>query len=158
MMHLGKDEIGEFLAGRLDAARLRGLLLHLLSGCSPCRQKLSTFGEALLAEEPWMAAPLVEEVEYEEILSRAEVFARRLEKRWQKESAKLDRALALLDQAPGGLGDVSFPWRQAQALHGWPLYEALLRKSYEARFSNPRRMLNLAQSAVGVAKNIKLEK
>jgi hypothetical protein len=53
---------------------------------------------------------------------------------------------------------VSFPWRQAQALHGWPLCEALLRKSYEVRFTDPRRMLNLAESAAGVAKHIKVEK
>jgi tetratricopeptide (TPR) repeat protein len=158
MMHLGKDEVGEFFAGQLDAARLRGVLLHLLSGCSLCRQCLLTYADSILGEEPWMTAPPVEEGAYDETLARTEVFARRLDKRWQKESEKLDRALALLDQAPGGLGDVSFPWRQAQALHGWPLCEALLRKSYEARFSNPKRMLNLAQSATGVAKNLKLEK
>ena len=71
---------------------------------------------------------------------------------------KLDRALTLLDQVPGGPGDSKFPYRQAQALHGWPLCEALLRKSYEARFSDPARMLNLAESAAGVARNIRVEK
>jgi len=71
---------------------------------------------------------------------------------------KLERALTFLDQAPGGLGDESFPWRQAQALHGWPLCEALLQRSYEARFSDPKRMLSLAESAAGVAKHLRLER
>jgi tetratricopeptide (TPR) repeat protein len=71
---------------------------------------------------------------------------------------KLNRALVLLDQAPGGLGDAKFPYRQAQALHGWPLCEALLRKSYEARFIDPKRMLSLAESAASVARHIRLEK
>jgi tetratricopeptide (TPR) repeat protein len=86
------------------------------------------------------------------------VFARSLEKRWRKEGEKLERALTLLDQSPGGLGDESFPWRQAQTLHGWPLCEALLRKSYEARFTDSKRMLSLAESAARMAKHIKAEK
>ncbi|MFL6260984.1 MAG: hypothetical protein ACJ76Y_14855 [Thermoanaerobaculia bacterium] len=105
-----------------------------------------------------MAAEPVMEDQYEEALARSTVFARSLEKRWRKEGEKLERALTLLDQAPGGLGDESFPWRQAQALHGWPLCEALLRKSYEARFTGPKRMLSLAESAAGVAEHIRAEK
>lgn len=105
-----------------------------------------------------MAAEPVAEDQYDEAFARAGVVARSFRIRWRKEMEKLERALALLDQAPGGLGDEGFPWRQAQALHGWPLCEALLQKSYEARFSDPKRMLNLAESAVGVAKHIKLEK
>jgi tetratricopeptide (TPR) repeat protein len=157
MMHLGKGEIGDFLSGRLDAAARQRVLRHLGS-CSPCRQRLKSAAEILLGDEPWMAAEPVAEDQYEEALARSTVFARSLGKRWRKEGEKLERALTLLDQAPGGLGDESFPWRQVQALHGWPLCEALLRKSYEARFTDPKRMLNLAESAAGVAKHLKTEK
>lgn len=157
MMHLGKGEIESFLTGRLDRAK-RTRLLHHLSGCSPCRRRLRAAAEVLLGDEPWMAAEPVEEEQYNNALARSAVFARGLEKRWRKEKEKLDRALLFLDRAPGGLGDESFPWRQVQALHGWPLCEALLRKSYEARFTDPKRMLSLAESAAGVAKHIKAEK
>lgn len=157
MMHLGKGEIGDFLTGRLDAADRKKVLQHLGS-CVPCRHRLLEVAEALLGDEPWLAAEPVAEDQYEEALSSATVFARDLEKRWRKEHEKLKRALACLDQAPGGLGDESFPWRQVQTLHGWPLCEALLRKSYEVRFTDSKRMLSLAESAAGVAKNIKAEK
>jgi tetratricopeptide (TPR) repeat protein len=157
MMHLGKGEIESFLTGRLDTAE-RKRMLHHLGGCSPCRRRLRAAAEILLGDEPWMAAEPVAEDQYDQALTRSTAFARSLGKRWRKEGEKLDRALAFLDQAPGGLGDESFPWRQVQALHGWPLCEALLRKSYEARFTDPKRMLSLAESAVGVAKHIKAEK
>ncbi len=156
-MHLGKGEIGDFLTGRLESAD-RQRVLHHLGGCSPCRKRLREAAEILLGDEPWTAAEPVVEDQYEEALTRASVFARNLERRWQKEREKLDRALTYLDEAPGGLGDPSFPWRQVQSLHGWPLCEALLRKSYEARFTDPKRMLSLAESAAGVAKHIKAEK
>jgi len=157
MMHLGKGEIGDFLTGLLDAAYRKRALRHL-ADCSSCRRRLRETAEALLGDEPWMAAEPVAEDQYEEALARSAIFAKNLEKRWWKEREKLDRAFTFLDHAPGGLGDESFPWRQAQALHGWPLCEALLRKSYEARFTDPNRMLSLAESAAGVAKHIKVEK
>ncbi len=157
MMHIGKEEIGDFLTGRLDVAD-RKRMLHHLGGCSPCRRCLREAAEALLGEEPWMAVEPVAEEQYDGALARSSRFARDLGKRWRKEKEKLERALILIDQAPGGLGDESLPWRQVQALHGWPLCEALLRKSYEARFTDPRRMLSLAASAAGVAKHIKAEK
>ncbi|HEX4498059.1 MAG TPA: hypothetical protein VIE43_20450 [Thermoanaerobaculia bacterium] len=154
MMHFGKDEVADFLAGRLDAAGRRRLIQHLKSGCSLCRRRL----EPLLGEEPWLAAEPVQEDRYDDVLARATATARSLKKRWEKETAKLERALVLLDEAPDGLGDRRFPYREARALHGWPLCEALLRKSYEARFSDPRRMLNLAESAASVATHIRSEK
>jgi tetratricopeptide (TPR) repeat protein len=153
-MHFGKDEVADFLAGRLDKAGQRRMLLHLMTGCARCRRRI----EPMLGEEPWTGAEPVAEEQYDEVLTRAVASARSLTKRWEKETAKLDRALVLLEEVPGGPGDSKFPYRQAQALHGWPLCEALLRKSYEVRFSDPKRMLSLAESAASVAKNIRLEK
>jgi tetratricopeptide (TPR) repeat protein len=158
MIHLGKGEIESFLAGRLPPAGRRRVVLHLLAGCSLCGRRMKTLAAPLLGKEPWMAAEEVAEERYEETISRVKTIAPSLLKRWRKETAKLEQALALLDQVPGGLGDVRLPWRQIQSLHGWPLCEALLRKSYELRFSDPKRMLDLADSAAGVAEHIRLEK
>ncbi|HEV8578275.1 MAG TPA: hypothetical protein VGX68_04270 [Thermoanaerobaculia bacterium] len=158
MIHLGKGEIEDFLTGRSDAVDRRRIVHHLLSGCVLCQRRMRTLAEPFLGEEPWTAAEPVQEDEYDEALVRVGRAARDLAKRWRKETARLRRALDLLDQSPAGLEDPRFPARQAQALHGWPLCEALLRKSYEARFSDPKRMLNLAESAAGVAKHIRQEK
>jgi len=158
MIHLGKGEVEDFLAGRLEAAARRRVLLHLLSGCSPCQRRMTALAKPLLEEEPWTSAKPVAEEHYDEVLVRASITARSFLRRWRKEAAKLERALILLDQAPAGLGDENFPVRQAQALHGWPLCEALLRKSYEVRFSDPKRMLNLAEDAAAVAKHIRPDK
>jgi tetratricopeptide (TPR) repeat protein len=155
MTHLEKGELADLLTGRSDAVGRQRALDHLHSGCGLCQQYLRALAELLLGEEPWTAAEPVVEDQYDEAFARAGVVARSFRIRWRKEMEKLERALTLLDQAPDGLGDESFPWRQAQALHGWPLCEALLQKSYEARFSDLKRMLNLAESAVGVAKHVK---
>ncbi len=158
MAHLGKGEIADLLTGRLDEVRRKVALDHLRSGCVLCQQYVRALTELLPEDEPWLEGEPVAEDQYDEAFARAGVAARRFRTRWRKETEKLERALALLDRSPGGLGDDSFPWRQAQALHGWPLCEALLRKSYEARFSDRKRMLSLADSAARVAKHIDVER
>jgi tetratricopeptide (TPR) repeat protein len=158
MIHLGKGEIEGFLAGRLPPADRRRVVLHLLVGCSLCGRRIKTLAAPLLGEEPWTTAEKVKEERYDEVLDRVGAAARSFLPRWRKETKKLQRALALLEQIPGGLDDLNFPARQAQALHGWPLCEALLRKSYDARFTDPKRMLSLADSAAAVAKHIRPER
>ncbi len=159
MTHPGKGEIEDFLAGRLVAEDRRRVARHLFGeSCSRCQPLVQKLTEQIVSEEPWTAAEPVAEEAYDQAVSRASVAARSLAVRWRKETAKLGQALALLDQAPGGPGDPGFSYRQAQTLHGWPLCEALLQKSYEVRFSDPKRMLALAENAAGVAKHIKPEK
>src|SRR5262245_8093555 len=125
MTHLGKGEIEGFLAGRLETADRRRVVLHLLAGCSFCGRRVKTLATPLLMEEPWTAAEEVAEERYEEAIRRVKAVAPSLLKRWRKEAAKLEQALSLLDQAPGGLGDARLPGRKIQFLHGWPLCEAL---------------------------------
>lgn len=158
MIHLGKGEIGDFLAGRLEATGRQRVLRHLLAGCVHCQRRMKALAEPLLSEEPWSLVTPAPEEQYEKALTGLGTTARSLARRWRQETAKLELALTLLDQAPGGLGDERFPWSQARALHGWPLCEALLQKSYEARFSDPKRMLNLAESAARMAQHIKVER
>lgn len=152
MTHLRKGEIEGFLAGRLEAASRRRVVRHLLDGCSLCRRRMKTVAAPLLAEDPWTVAPPVAEDLYDEALTRVRKGSRSWETRWRKETAKLARALALLNQSPDGvLADL--PARQVMALHGWPLSEALLQKSAEARFRDPQRMLALADRAARMAES-----
>ncbi len=159
MTHPGKGEIADFLAGRLEGDVRSRVVRHVFGeGCLRCQRLFKKLAEPLLGDEPWTAAEPVAEGQYDEALARARIAARSLKARWSKETAKLERAVALLDQVPEGLGDARVSYREARALHGWPLCEALLRKSYESRFSDPKRMLTLAEDAAGVAKHIQPDK
>jgi tetratricopeptide (TPR) repeat protein len=93
---------------------------------------------------------------YDAPFARAAARAHQFATRWRKESKRLARARILVDQA-GGLGE-GFPLRQAQSLHGWPLCEALLNKSFDERYRDPKKMLRLAYDAARVAEHTPPEK
>jgi tetratricopeptide (TPR) repeat protein len=156
MTHLGKGEIESFLAGRSSQEDRDRLLKHLLTRCEWCLRLFKNLAVPLLEEEPWTLVEAVPEDAYDAPLARAAAGARRFAKRWRKESERLARALTLVEQA-GRLGD-GFPLRQAQVLHGWPLCEALLRKSFDERYRDPKKMLSLAYNAARVAEHTSPEK
>ena len=156
MMHLGKGEIEAFLAGRSSQEDRDRILKHLLTRCDWCLRLFKNMAVPLLEDEPWAYAEEVSEDAYDAPLARAAAGARRFESRWRKESERLARARTLVDEA-GGLGE-GFPLRQAQALHGWPLCEALLGKSFDERYGDPRKMLRLAYDAARVAEHTPAEK
>jgi len=151
MTHLGKGDIEAFLAGRSSEADRDRLLKHLLTRCEWCLRLFKSLAVPLLEDEPWTHMEAVPEDAYDAPLARAASGARRFATRWRKESERLARALTLVDQA-GGLGE-GFPLRQAQTLHGWPLCEALLRKSFDERYRDPKKMLRLAYDAARVAEH-----
>jgi tetratricopeptide (TPR) repeat protein len=156
MMHLGKGEIEAFLAGLSSREDRDRLLKHLLTRCEGCLRRFTSLAVPLLEEEPWAHVETAPEEDYDAALARAGAAAQRFTTRWRKESERLDRALALVEQA-GGLGE-GFPLRQVQTLHGWPLCEALLRKSFEERYRDPKKMLQLAYDAARVAETTPPEK
>jgi len=158
MTHLGKGEIEAFLAGRSSEADRDRLLKHLLTRCEWCLRLFKNLAVPLLEEEPWAHVEEVPEGAYDAPFARASAGARRFATRWRNEAERLSRALTLLDQAPKGLRDSGFPDQKARGLHGWPLCEALLRKSFEARFRDPETMLILAYQAAGVAEHTPPEK
>lgn len=156
MTHLGKGEIEAFLAGRSSPEDRDRLLKHLLTRCEWCLRLFKNMAVPLLEEEPWARAEEVPEDAYDAPLARAAARAHRFATRWRKESERLARARSLVDQA-GGLGE-GFPLREARTLHGWPLCEALLSKSFEERYRDPKKMLRLAYDAARVAEHTPAEK
>jgi len=158
MTHFGKGEIEEILAGRVSQAERDRLLQHVRTGCEWCVHQLRAYVRPLLKEEPWAHAEAMPDDAYDVAITRALASARRFETQWSKEAERLSRALTLLDQAPKGFRDPGFPDRKARGLHGWPLCEALLRKSFEARYRDPETMLILAYEAAGVAEHTPPEK
>jgi tetratricopeptide (TPR) repeat protein len=150
MTHLRKGEISAFLAGTLSPQDFGRVIRHLLGGCSLCTGQLEAQADLLLQtmsddDTPQVAA----DPEYDAAISRALVAARSFEDRWREESETRDRALALLADSPGGMADL--PAQEVRAAQGWPLCEALLQKSFEERYRNPRKMLLLAEQAGEIA-------
>lgn len=156
MTHLGKEEIEAFLAGHASQEDRDRLLKHLLTRCEWCLRLFKSTAVPLLEDEPWAHAAEVPEDAYDAPLALALAGARRFKTLWRKESERLARAQALVDQA-GGLGE-GFPLRQAQTLHGWPLCEALLSKSFDERYRDPKKMLRLAYDAARVAEHTSPQK
>jgi tetratricopeptide (TPR) repeat protein len=158
MTHLGKGEIEAFLAGRSSPEDRDRLLKHLLTRCEWCLRLFKNLAVPLLEDEPWAHVEEVQEDAYDAPLARAAAGARRFATKWRSETERLERSLALLEQAPKGFRDPGFLDQKARGLHGWPLCEALLRKSFEARFRDPETMLILAYQAAGVAEHTPPEK
>ncbi|MFY9821597.1 MAG: tetratricopeptide repeat protein [Thermoanaerobaculia bacterium] len=156
MTHLGKGEIEAFLTGRSSQEDRDRLLKHLLTRCEWCLRLFKNLAVPLLEGEPWAHAEEVPEDAYDAPLARAVAGASRFASQWRKETERLARARTLIDKA-GGLGE-GFPLRQAQALHGWPLCEALLSKSFDERYRDPKKMLRLAYDAARVAEHTPPEK
>ncbi len=152
MEHVTSEQAVKLASGRLDAAEWWQVARHLLTGCRLCRERLSALG----IEERCGLAP-VDESAYDDVVSR--VIARVTQRevpRWRQEKAQLDRLLAAARACPNGIAGLTGD--AEKDLHGWPLVEALLQASYEARFRNPRKMLDLAAAAQVASQNLQEER
>lgn len=145
--HVTDEDVRGLLMGRLGPEERNRVVWHLLGGCQSCQQRFS-------------ASAMVEEIEhgakesYDEVLDQ--VFAVALEQeapRWEREKAQLARLLAAASSCPGGI--LELPPEVDEDLNGWPLVEALLRSSFEARFRDLEEMRILAFAAMVAARNLK---
>ncbi len=147
MSHLTEEEVGLFVSGRLVPTELQRAVRHLLTGCAACREKLGYYSEMLAGLEPPAdpePAPRDQRI-LDKAIDRGIAAALRQTPRLEDEKAQLERLLAAARKSPQGIPGVS-PKAEAD-LQGWPLVEALLHSSYEARFRDIREMLFLAFSA-----------
>jgi tetratricopeptide (TPR) repeat protein len=131
--------------GLASTDRKDAMRRHLESGCSPCHQEIFGMLGELLGEAPeavevpeTIFAPEVEgEDAYDAAISRAlEGALLKLELR-SKEQQKLPEALEMLGQK----GPLTFGREAPSRLRGPAGVEALLQKSWEARFENPQEMV-----------------
>jgi Tetratricopeptide repeat len=93
MMHLGKDEIESFLAGRSSREDRDRLMKHLLTRCEGCLRRFMRLAEPLLEEEPWNHVEEVREDAYDAAIARAGAAARQFTLGRRKESEPLSEAL-----------------------------------------------------------------
>jgi tetratricopeptide (TPR) repeat protein len=131
--------------GLASTDRRDSIRLHLESGCTSCHQEVSEMLEELLGEppeaaggvEPLFALEAAGEDAYDVAISRALEGALLAMERRSKERQKLPEALEMLSRT----GAQTFEREAPLGLRGPAGVEALLQKSWEARFENPQEMV-----------------
>jgi tetratricopeptide (TPR) repeat protein len=150
MSHLSEDEVERFLAARLGPAEQKRVVRHLLAGCGLCSRKLVEQAPERLLEQ---AARQYRKAAQDSPRERTLAAALEQDARWRLDEKKLARSLELLRGSPGGYDGLTF--RQVRSLHGVPLIEALLERSFELRYSDPKAMRWLAFNAVKAAESLR---
>jgi len=153
LSHLSEGEIERFLTSRAAPWERQRVVHHLLAGCGVCSRKLVERAPDRLLDE-------AEErrrgrASRDPLRDRTIAAALEQDSRWRLDQRKLDRSLELLGTHPEGYDGLTF--RQIEALHGRPLVEALLQKSWDVRFDDPRAMRWLAYNALKAAESLRPE-
>lgn len=149
MDHLAEKDFDDFWQDRLEAASLRRAVRHLASGCEACRQLL--IATAPRVTPFWRLERFPEEA-YDAPIDRALRSVRKLLPKIEQDRERRDRGLDLLRERGGWAGITPAEQRSFQGL--WPHIEILLQRSFDARYSNPREMLELAQIAQQVSERL----
>ncbi len=123
---------------------------HLLEGCG-LYQEAARRGRISRAAVRREALPRELSAGYDTALHRAQDFARRLETLPAREWKPFRRALALLRSGKGVLGLTEGPG--GLLVDGLGVFEALLARSWEIRYDNPREMRHLAKVAMEMARD-----
>jgi tetratricopeptide (TPR) repeat protein len=136
--HVTDEEIARFLSGGLDAAERQRVARHLLGGCLACRARLGLYAPAIFemtTRPPAVSAEV--EAAYDDVIDR--VFARvcNAAPRWETERRQIGEAVERLREDRDAI-------REMDEVPSWPLVEALIRLSQEARYRDPGEMLELA--------------
>lgn len=140
--HPSPGDLESFLQGQLSKDNVRGIVRHLIHGCSLCAAQLELSRGRLL---PHYLQGITKEADssYLKVLDKSLKAARHL----HREAVRAREVSALL--ASGGVKavvqDADIP------LRGLGVYHALLQQSWALRFENPREMVSLARAAVEVA-------
>jgi tetratricopeptide (TPR) repeat protein len=153
MSHLSEKEVERLLAARLGPAEQERVVRHLRAGCGLCSRKLVQQAPDRLLQEVADGRP--RRVGPDSIRDHTLAAALKQEARWRTDEKKLAHSLEILRATPRGYD--GFTLRQVQALHGPPLVEALLERSHEIRFRDPKAMRWLAYNAMIAADHLRPE-
>jgi len=153
MAHLREEEIERFLTDRSAPWEHQRVARHLLAGCGLCSRKLIDWAPDRLLDEAQESHR--GRTSRDPLRSHAVAAALEQDSRWRLDDKKLEQSLEVLRTHPEGYDGLTF--RQIQALHGRPLVEALLQRSWEIRFGDPKAMRWLAYNAVKTAESLRPE-
>jgi tetratricopeptide (TPR) repeat protein len=145
LRHVTDEEIGLFLSGCLQRASFRRVLVHLVDGCSMCRARVAQFDYLSETRPGTLPFPEIDS-RYDGALKRARAKALDETPRWYEEHRRLKQIIEA-----GASGIEGLLKQLDDHLGGWPLVEALIELSREARFREPQKMLKLALAAFGAA-------
>jgi len=149
MDHLTDGDVEGFLNGGLPQDVYRRIVRHLVTGCRACGPRIAAAvpRDAVLPPEPPAGVDA-----YDAAIDRAWKKVRGLRKRWDEDQARFERGRKWLSASPAGFSGLT-PG-QRQSLVPWVHVEVLLWRSFDARYRNPREMLDDADRAVYVAERI----
>ncbi|HEY2736875.1 MAG TPA: hypothetical protein VGK45_00635 [Thermoanaerobaculia bacterium] len=149
MDHLAEKDFEDFWQDLLEPVALRRAVRHLASGCETCRRLL--IATAPRVTPFWRLERFPEEA-YDAPIDRALRSVRKLLPKIEQDRERRDRGLDLLRERGGWGGITPAEHRSFQGL--WPHIEILLQRSFDARYSNPKEMLDQAQTAQWVSKRL----
>ena len=136
MRHVTDEEIASLLAEMLDPAERQRVLRHLLGPCLACRARFRLYAPALSETAVPPASPELEAA-YDAVLDRVFAKVSAAVPRWQEERRQIEEAIERLREDRNALHEMD-------GVPAWPLAEALIRLSQEARYRDPREMIELA--------------
>jgi tetratricopeptide (TPR) repeat protein len=149
MEHLAEKDFDDFWQDRLAPIALRRAVRHLAAGCEACRRHLAATAPRVT---PFWQLERLPDDAYDAPVDRAFRAVRKLLPKLNQDKERRDRGLALFRERGGWTG-ISYPERRSfQGL--WPHIEIFLQRSFDARYSKPREMLELAQIAQGVSERL----
>ncbi|HEX3530066.1 MAG TPA: tetratricopeptide repeat protein [Thermoanaerobaculia bacterium] len=146
MDHLAEKDFEDFWQDLLEPVALRRAVRHLASGCDSCRRLL--IATAPRVTPFWRLERFPEEA-YDAPIDRALRSVRKLLPKIEQDRERRDRGLALLRERGDWTSITPAENRSFQGL--WPHIEILLQRSFDARYSNPKEMLDQAQTAQRVS-------
>jgi tetratricopeptide (TPR) repeat protein len=156
--HLTAGQAERFLRGELTRTQAKEVLRHLLKGCETCAGQLGPLLHLVLTvlspERTREDAPVkASGSHYDAPIARALAGALSRQPQARKEEwTRVERGLDLLRSSPRGLAGLTDD--EAKDLRGWPFVEVLLQLSFEERYRNPEKMLQLALLAKTAAENL----
>lgn len=134
-----------FLQGRLTERSARAVVLHLIRGCSRCRERMAVLVDTIF--RPGRASgPPEEEPRYDAAVSRAYEYVLERQRQREQERQEADLKIARLLCGPSPLDGTGF-WT-------WGLCEVLLERSWKLRHDDPDGMLHLASLACEAADHL----
>jgi tetratricopeptide (TPR) repeat protein len=143
MAHLSDSDVEGFLAGSLTRDDLRRVTRHLLSGCGDCQARLQT---AVPDDALWSRSKAEPDDVYDACIDRARKAVRKLQPRLKKDKERFQRGVILLNER--WFGELTWPERRSF----WDMHvEIFLELSFEERYRNPVKMVELAKTALQVA-------
>src|SRR4051794_21275423 len=153
LSHLSESEIARFLSARATPVEWRRVSRHLLAGCGVCSRKLIEWSPDRLLDEAQESRR--GRTSRDPLRNHAGAAALDQDSRWRLNDKKLQQSLELLRTHPEGYDALTS--RQIETLHRQALVEALLQKSWDVRFRDPRAMRWLAYSALKAAESLRPE-